>query len=235
MGTILNVNIYGLKASINCFGGEETRDVSRLLSLFLINETKEFDTKLDFKKNETSQEIGGLLFSHLAEKGIWAMHSGGFHFQGGHLTIGPSDSGKSTFSYMAMKNGLDLLSDDITLLRESSNGIELLPLYSTIFLKHGAITPEKKRYKPATLKFLLLPKIDNASLNFRKIKKKSYILRKLVPQFLWSYNKLEQKRQKHFIEKLCDYPAYEVYWGSKLFHDHTLFRVILDEIVQGER
>jgi len=33
---------------------------------------------------------------------------------------------------------------------------------------------------------------------------------------------------------MCHYPAYEVYWGSGLFHDHTLFRGILDEIVQSE-
>ena len=234
MGSILNLDIYGLKACINCFGRQETEDVSRLLSLFLINEITEFDTKLDFKKKETSQEIGGLLFSHLAEKGIWAMHSGGFHFHGGHLTIGPSDSGKSTFTLMAMKNGLDLLSDDITLLREAPDGIELLPFYSTIYLKNGTITPEKKRYKPATLKFLLLPKVNNGSLYLKKVKKKSDLLRKLVPQFLWSHNRVEQKRQKRFVEMLCHYPAYEVYWGSKLFHDHAIFRMILDEVVQSE-
>jgi len=234
MGSILNVNIYGLKARINCFGLEEKEDVARLLSLFLKDETEKSEAALDFRKKETPQEIGGLVFPHLARKGIWAMHSGGFHFHGGHLTVGPSDCGKSTFSHMAMKNGLDLLSDDITLLRETSDGVEMLPFYSTMFLKEGMIVPEQARYKPATLKYLLLPKIDNGSVYLKKVKKKIDLLRKLVPQFLWSYNRDEQKRQKRFLEMMCHYPAYEVYWGSGLFHDHTLFRGILDEIVQSE-
>ncbi|MDO9558554.1 MAG: hypothetical protein Q7I89_02595 [Syntrophales bacterium] len=205
-----------------------------MLSLFLKDETEEAEATLDFRKKETPQEIGGLLYSHLARKGIWAMHSGGFHFQGGHLTVGPSDCGKSTFSHMAMKNGLDLLSDDITLLRETPDGFEMLPFYSTMFLKDGMIVPEQERYKPATLKYLLLPKINNGSVYLKKVKKKIDLLRRLVPQFLWSYDGSEQKKQKRFLEKMCHYPAYEVYWSSRLFHDHTLLRGILDEVVQSE-
>lgn len=234
MGSILNVNIYGLRARINCFDREERNDVARLLSLFLKDEIEEAEVSLDFRKKETPQEIGGLLFPHLARKGIWAMHSGGFHFHGGHLTVGPSDCGKSTFSHMAMKNGLDLLSDDITLLRETPDGFEMLPFYSTMYLKNGTISPERERYKPAVLRCLLLPRSNNRSISLKKVKKRIYLLRKLVPQFLWSYNRDEQKRQKRFLEKMCHYPAYEVYWDSGLFHDHTLFKRILDEIVQSE-
>ncbi len=234
MGSILNVNIYGLKARINCFGLEEKEEIARLLSMFLRKEKQETEVTLKFKKKETPQEIGGLLFPHLARKGIWAMHSGGFHFHGGHLTVGPSDCGKSTFSHMAMKNGLDLLSDDITLLRETPDGFEMLPFYSTMYLKNGTISPERERYKPAVLRCLLLPRSNNRSISLKKVKKRIDLLRKLVPQFLWSYNRDEQKRQKQFLEKMCHYPAYEVYWGSGLFHDHTLFKRILDEIVQSE-
>jgi hypothetical protein len=234
MGSILNVNIYGLRAKINCFGREERDDVARLLSLFLKDEMEEAEIALDFRKKETPQEIGSLLFPHLARKEIWAMHSGGFHFHGGHLTVGPSDCGKSTFSHMAMKNGLDLLSDDITLLRETPGGFEMLPFYSTMYLKNGTISPERERYKPAVLRCLLLPRSNNRSISLKKVKKRIYLLRKLVPQFLWSYNRDEQKRQKRFLEMMCHYPAYEVHWGSGLFHDHTLFKRILDEIVQSE-
>jgi len=234
MGSILNVNIYGLTARINCCTPEEKGEIARLLSMFLRKDNQEAEVTLTFKKKETPQEVGGLLYSHLARKGIWAMHSGGFHFHGGHLTTGPSDCGKSTFSHMAMKNGLDLLSDDITLLKETPDGVEMLPFYSTMYLKSGTISPERERYKPATLKFLILPKCNNGSISLKKIRKKIDLLRKLVPQFLWSYNRDEQRRQKRFLEKMCHYPAYEVYWSSGLFHDHTLFREILDEIVQSE-
>lgn len=235
MGSILNVNIYGFKARINCFGPEEKKDVARLLSFFLKDETEEAETTLVFRKKETPQEVGGLLFPHLARKGIWAMHSGGFHFHGGHLTIGPSDCGKSTFSHMAMKSGLDLLSDDITLMRKTPDGVEMLPFYSTIYLKNGTISPERERYKPAMLKFLILPRFNNSSISLKKIKKKIDLLRRLVPQFLWSYDRSEQMLQKRFLEMICHYPAYEIFWGSGLFHDHTLFRGILDEIVQSDR
>jgi hypothetical protein len=235
MGSILNVNIYGFRARINCFGPEEKKDVSRLLSLFLKDETEEAETTVDFRKKETPQEVGGLLFPHLAHKRIWAMHSGGFHFHGGYLTTGPSNCGKSTFSHMAMKNGFDLLSDDITLLRETPDGVEMLPFYSTMYLKSGAITPEPERYKPALLKLLILPRFNNGSISLKKIKKKIDLLRKLVPQFLWSYNRSEQILQKRFLEMICHYPAYEIFWNPGLFNDYTLFREILDEIVQSDR
>lgn len=75
MGSILNVNIYGFRARINCFGPEEKKDVARLLSFFLQDETEEAEATLDFRKKVTPQEIGGLLFPHLARKEIWAMHS----------------------------------------------------------------------------------------------------------------------------------------------------------------
>ena len=234
MGSLLDINVYGLRARINCFSPDEEEAVGRLLSFFLTGEAAGAAPILDFRRKETPQEIGGRLFPLLAQRGIWAMHSGGFHFQGGCLAVGPSDCGKSTFSHMAMKNGLDLLSDDITLLRETGEGIEMLPFYSVIFLKHKAIAPGRDRYKPATLKFLLLPRYGEGSLYTKRIEKKGELLRKIVPQFLWSYSAAEQKPQKLFVERLCHYQAYEVSWGSRLFHDHTLFKRMLDEIVQSE-
>jgi hypothetical protein len=51
---------------------------------------------------------------------------------------------------------------------------------------------------------------------------------------LWSYTGKEQKKQKRFLERMCDYPAYEVYWNSRLFQDDAFFRKMLDEIMQSE-
>lgn len=234
MGSILDLNVYGLRARIRCFGRDEEEGVSRLLSLFLTGEAEGRAAILDFKKRDTPQEIGRLLFPLLAERRIWAMHSGGFHFQGGCLAVGPSNCGKSTFSHMAMQNGFDLLSDDITLLRKTHEGVEMLPLYSVIYLKDGMIRPGNERFKPAMLKFLLFPQPHNASWFIRRIQKKSELLRRLVPQFLWSHSSDEQQRQKRFLEGMCRYPAYELHWGPGLFHDHTLLRTMLDEIVQSE-
>jgi len=234
MDSILNINIYGLQATIHCDSPEERREISSLLSMFLNNGVMECGMNLDFRKKESTQEIGSLLFSHLARKGIWAMHSGGFHFWGGHLTVGPSDCGKSTFSHMAMMNGFDLLSDDITLLRETPSGVEMLPLYSKMYLKTAIIEPEPERYRPAILKYLLLPKPNSKSLSVRRIEKKIDLLKKLVAQFLWSYEKHEQQKQKAFLERMCQYPAYEVYWDLGMLHDRKLFRMMLDEIVQSK-
>lgn len=233
MESILHVNIYGLKARIRCHGPEEERDAALLLSLFLVDNLDEVDATLDFKKRERPQEIGGLLFSHLAAQGVWALHSGGFHFHGGHLTVGPSDCGKSTFSHMAFLHGFDLLSDDITLLRETPEGVELLPLYPAIYLKDGVVLPERTRYQPAMLKFLLLPKARGGAPQIKEMKKRIEVLRSLTPQVLWSYHESEQDRQKRLIEILCHYPAYEVYWNRTLYEDHVLFRSMLDEIVQS--
>ena len=234
MGTILNIDVYGLRARINCPHEEDGREVARLLVFFLKNDIEEVDATLDFTRKETPQEIGGLLFPHLSRKGIWAVHSGGFHFHGGYLTIGPSDCGKSTFSHAAMKNGLFLLSDDITLMKDCADGVEMLPFYSTMYLKDKMIVPEPHLFQPATLKVLLMPRSNNGSISLKKIDKKIDILRRMVPQLLWSYNGNEQKKQKRFLERMCDYPAYEVYWGPELFQDDAVFRNILDEIMQSE-
>jgi len=234
MGSTLNIDVYGLRVRINCSHEEDEREVARLLAFFLKNEIEEVDATLDFTRKETPQEIGSLLFPHLSRKGIWAMHSGGFHFDGGYLTIGPSDCGKSTFSHAAMNNGLFLLSDDITLMKESADSVEILPFYSTIYLKDKMIVPEPHLFKRAMLKVLLMPRANNGSIILKKIDKKIDILRKLVPQLLWSYSGNEQARQKRFLERMCDYPAYEVYWGPELFQDDAIFRNILDEIMQSE-
>jgi hypothetical protein len=233
MGSILDVNIYGLRARINCLSQENKRDVSRLLRLFLDDEIRPAERNIYFRKKETPQEVGGLLFPHLAHKGIWAMHSGGFHFHGGILTIGPSNCGKSTFTHMAMKNGFALLSDDVTLMKESEDGIELLPFYSVIYLRDKMVVPKKGLFKPASLRCLVALCFKNGPVRVKKIGKRIEKLRKITPQFLWSYRPAEQKRQKRFVEKMCDYPAYKVYWNSDMFRDDYRLRELLDGIVQG--
>lgn len=234
VGTLLDVNIYGLRARIDCFDREERENIARLLAMFLQDEPGEIDITIRFRKRETSREIGGFLFPHLARRGIWAIHAGGFHSHGGYLTVGPSDCGKSTFSHMALQQGLDLLSDDVTLLREIPQGIELLPFYSMIFLRDGKVLPKQERFKPAELTYLLMPKFTKNLMSLRKIEKKIDILKKLVLQFLWSYDGMEQTIQKRLIEKMCIYPAYEVYWNSTLFHDDRFFREMLDAVGQGK-
>lgn len=230
---MLKLDIYGLRTQIDFIRPKDEEEVTHLLKFFLKENIKEVDVNLSFKKKEVPQEIGSLLFPCLAEAGIWAMHSGGFHFKGGHLTVGPSECGKSTLSYMAMKNGLLLVSDDITLLRESDNGIEILPFYSIIFLKDKAIIPRPELFKPALLKYLLIPRTNNGPTFIKKMKKKVDLLRRLVPQFLWSYDRRAQKMQKYLLEKLCDYPAFELCWGVDLKENDLRFRKVLDEIIQG--
>ncbi|MBN2059577.1 MAG: hypothetical protein JW882_04085 [Deltaproteobacteria bacterium] len=233
MGPILDVNIYGLRTRIECLCEEDRRDISRLLKFFLEDGIAPAVRPLSFRKKAVPQEIGSLLFPRLARKGIWVMHSGGFHFNGGFLTVGPSDCGKSTFSHMAMKHGCPLLSDDVTLMKEKAEDIELLPFYSALYLKHEVIVPDQALFKTAELKCLLLPRFNNGPVRVKKIEKKIEKLRRIAPQFLWSYCSAEQKRQKRFVEKMCNYPAYEVYWNSDMFTDAAPFRVILDEIIQS--
>lgn len=210
------------------------KEVASLLKFFLKERLEEeVDINLNFAKKEVVQEIGSYLYPGLARRGIWAIHSGGFHFKGGHLTVGPSNCGKSALSYMAMKNGFSLVSDDIALLRETPRGLEILPFYSTIFLKGKAINPEPKLFKPTILKYLLFPTVTGGSTFIRKIEKRVDLLRKLVPQFLWSYNKQEQEKQKHFVERLSKYPAFELHWGTDLVKDVFHLGKVLDEIVPG--
>lgn len=230
---MLNFNIYGLRVQINFIRSEDEKEVANLLKFFLRKHIEDVDVILDFKKKERAYEIGALLFPYFADRGIWGFHAGGFHFNGGHLTVGPSDSGKSTLSYMAFKNGLPVISDDITLLRESSRGIEILPFYSTILVNEKAIVPKPELFEGTTLKYVLFP-IPIAGTTFvRKTQKKVDLLRRLVPHFLWAYDKKIQAQQKRFLERLCDYSAFEVYWDKELFDDIFIFRKILDEIIQS--
>ena len=230
---MLDLDIYGLRVRINFVDPDDEAGVTGLLRLFVRERSEKAYVGIDFRKKESSQEIGGLLFPFLAEQGIWAIHSGGFHYNGGRLTVGPSDCGKSTLSYMAMKNGLSLLSDDIALLRESSEGIEILPFYSTIFLRDRTVVPGLELFKPGALKCFFFPRAVRGPTCVEKMDKRIDLLKGLVPQFLWSYDRDIQERQKIFLEKLCGYPAFEVCWGRELFEDITVFREILDAVVQG--
>jgi len=230
---MLDFDIYGLKARVNFINRNDEKEVAGLLKFFLIEHIEKVEVDLDFIKEEAVQEIGGLFYRYLAEIGIWAMHSGGFHFKGGHLVVGPSDCGKSTMSYLAMRDGLPILSDDITLLRESANGIEMLPFYSTIFLNDEAIVPEPEQFKPAILKYFLFPSAISGTTFVKKKNKKIDLLKRLTPQLLWSYNRKEQEKQKRLLEKMCSYPAFEVCWGQELRGDSSVFREILNEVVQG--
>jgi len=228
---MLNFDIYGLKTGITFKDSKEQAEVAELLQFFLKDTLVEVDIIIEFKKKQRAQEIGALIYPHLAERNIWAMHSGGFHYRGGWLTIGPSNCGKSTFTSVAMRNGLSILSDDITLIRPADQGIELLPFYAKIFINDRALVPEPEAFKTGFLKSFVMPRKVDRTTSVKKLGKRSDLLRKLVPQFLWSYNEKEQGRQKVFVEKLCEYPAFEVCWGPEIWSEHFDFQDILNEIV----
>ncbi len=220
-----------MKTRINIRNKKEEAEVAELLNLFLVDTLDESDIIIEFRKKQRPQEIGALIYPHLAKKDIWAMHSGGFHYQGGRLTIGPSNCGKSTFTLIALQNGLSIVSDDITLIRLSDLGVELLPFYAKIFLKDRVLVPEPEVFKPGTLKSFVLPRKINGTTFVSKLGKRSDLLRRLVPQFLWSYNDGEQEKQKVFMERLCNYPAFEVGWGPHFWNDNFNFQDLLNEII----
>lgn len=280
---MLKLDIYGLRVRINFHHPKVEEDVARLLKIFLREDLDEVDVFLDYKEKGLPRAIGSQFFPHLAGKDIWGIHAGGFHLNGGHLTVGPPNRGKSMLSYMAMKNGFFVVSDDITLLRESIQEIEMLPFFSSIFLKGRAMMPESGLFKPAILKFLsnlehanrlsLLNKIAViANLLFsavylkgreivleqerikpailkyiifpihsdsirstyaKRVEKKADLLKDISPQLLWSYDKEIQERQTIFLEKLCDYPAFEIFLGSDLRENFSLFEDALNEVSQG--
>ncbi len=139
---MLKLDIYGLKIQIKCKYSKTEKDLTLLLRHFIKNNLEDVHIKIDLKEKVLPRAIGEDIFPHLAEKKIWGIHAGGIHYNGGHLVLGPSQCGKSTLCYTAMKKGFDIVSDDITLLKESGNTIEMLPLYAGIFLKNKKIGME---------------------------------------------------------------------------------------------
>jgi hypothetical protein len=230
----LSVEIYGLRAEIGFASREDAREVSKLLRMFTREEIESTDLTINYLKKERAQEIAVFLIPALARMKIWAVHAGGIHYQGGVLIVGPSDSGKSTFSYMALRNGFTIVSDDITLLRETEEGIGLLPFFSAIFWGGREITPELGSFEPANLKYILFPqKSEGSDTIVRKIDRKSEVAKKLIKSFLWAFESEVQEEQKKFIEKLSAYPAFEVDWNATLFNDPSYFKRILDEVIQS--
>ena len=231
---MLNLDIYGLKVRINFVRPEDEKELTSLLKLFLRKEGGGVDLELEFKKEERPQEIGGLLFPHLAKRGIWAMHAGAFQFKKGFLTIGPSCSGKSTLSFLALEKGFSVISDDVTLVRESGRFVEMLPFYSIIFLNGRSTSLELQTLKPAILKYLIFPKLTSGFNLVKRLEKKVDILKKIVPQFLWSLDRSTQEKQKRFLEKICNCPGFEMYWNTNLLKDDSIFRGMLNEVMQGQ-
>lgn len=271
---MLKLNIYGLRVAITFRYKKTEQAVARILNIFLQENLEAVDVFLNHRQKYLPRAIGSQIFPLLAKKDIWGMHAGGFHLDGGLLTIGHSNCGKSTLSYMAYKKGLVLVSDDITLLRESQRGIEMLPFFASIFLKNekavlksgllpptqkqrpallqgiAAITdllssifflkareivPEPGLFKPAILKYLIFPKHAGAinSTCVKRVAKKVDLMKKISPQFLWSYEKEIQKQQSSFLEKLCGYPAFEISLAPDLLNNFALFEEVLNEISQG--
>ena len=224
--------IYGLGVEIGFARKEDAMEVSRLLKLFIRERTDKIDLHVNYLKKERGQEIAVFLIPALSRIGIWAIHAGGVHsWGGGILLVGPSGSGKSTFTYRALKSRVPIVSDDITLLKENEKGITLLPFFSTIYFGDDEIIPNSEKFRPVSLKYLLFPRKSEGVTIVREINKKSKVAKRLVTSLLWAYEAEMQEKQRRFIEKLCKYPAFEVYWNNKLFDDPFYFRGILDEII----
>ena len=154
---MLKFDIYGLKVAITFRYKKTEQAVARLLNIFLQENLEAVDVHLHQRQKYLPRTIGSQVFPLLAQKAVWGIHAGGFHLNGGLLTVGHSNCGKSTLSYMAHKNGFLLVSDDITLLRESPEGIEMLPFFTSISLKNkkillnpGLLSPTQKQ-RPAFL------------------------------------------------------------------------------------
>jgi len=230
---MLACDIYGLKTRIRFLREEDEGEVAQLLRFFLKKDIDRVDVDLGFKKKAVAREIGSLLFPCLAEIGIWAVHAGGFHKNGVILTVGPSECGKSTLTYEALKRGLYVLGDDIILLRENQEGIEALPFFSTISLRDETVTPEAECFRPGLVRAFLLPRLTRDGTCVKRLERGSDLMQNLVPQFLWSSRKEISHAQALFLERLCAYPAYELGWGPEIREEPRVFEGMLHEIVQG--
>jgi len=226
-------DIYGLRVEMGFASMEEAGEVSRLLGLFVRERGGEVDLSFNYAKREKAKEIGTFLLPLLARRGIWSMHAGGFHFEGGLLVVGPSGSGKSTFSHLALENGLSIVSDDITLLREKGEAIELLPFYSVVCVREGDISPDIGRFGAGSLRAILFPRLVKGRVEVRRVKGRGEVTRRLVTGLLWSYEIEIRERQKEFLERMSTYPAFEVDWNLGIFDNPGTFERILDETLQG--
>lgn len=151
------------------------------------------DIKSSFWKSNLKTRIDFFLLVLLwlfREKELYALHSNCLIGKDGNgvLVLGPSGSGKSTCSLNLINQGWSYLSDDITLIRNSENGIEafsFLKLYSissilydkyfgSLLIKQNSSNARKKEFidlksiYPDKFKFscfpniLLFPKVTNS-------------------------------------------------------------------------
>jgi hypothetical protein len=166
--------------------------------------------------------------------GIYPLHAACMNSSGGILIVGPSDSGKSTFSRAAYKLGIPLLCDDIALLKPTSDGLKILPFYSYIKLDGDIVArPEVHFFQGIDLNIIAFPIPIMGLTVLKKITEKFEIFRRLVPQILWSMDYRVQSIQKEILLKLCEYPVFEICWDLNSREDMSYFEGMINDIVQG--
>lgn len=96
-----------------------------------------------FKENFFCRGIFSIaLIFLLQHRGHYYLHGAAFAKEERELLlIGESNSGKSTTTYQALRNGFQIVADDSLLLRENkkSGKIEVIPLYRELMLCHEAL------------------------------------------------------------------------------------------------
>lgn len=210
---MLECNIHGLRVRIDFPSPDDECDIKELLEFFVHTDIKGIDLDIRFIKKTLPQEIGGFLFPHLARRGLYSFHAGCIAIDGGILISGPSDSGKSTISKAIHRAGIPVIADDVVILSRREENILVRPFYSKIQLDGEMVRVDESFKQGIELKFIIFPiPVDNFTF-FNRVNSRMDIVRRLVPQILWSKEPDIQKEQKDFILQLSEYEAFYLYWS----------------------
>lgn len=232
---MLECDIYGLKARIDFRSSEDERGIKELFEFFIHKDINNIDIDIKFNKRRLLLEIGGLLFPHLARRGLYAFHAGCIVLNDGVLIVGPSDSGKSTIVKAALRTGIPLLADDVVILSSREEGIVVRPFYSKILLDGEEVKIDESFRNGIQLDFIIFPvPVDNFTF-YNRINSKIDIVRKLVPQILWSEDSHIQEDQKDFILKLGNYSAFDLYWSLEDRDNPSKIMEAIDAMVHCAR
>jgi len=233
MYSYLCFDIYGVRLKI-IFKKSGIEDLKKLFFPFLVEceEEGKFH-KLDFEPKSSPTEIAPMINPIFAKKGIWGFHGAGVIYKKRALVfLGKSGAGKSTLTRIFLSLGLKIIGDDIILMKDTEEGIDVLPLF------HGIQEKDKSSIKPIHYsnfsagnlsKIFILSGIRDKTKISGPIS--STLLKKeIYKNMLWGLDKDTIKKQLAFVEKLILNPAYYMILGHDILKEEELLIYNIEQI-----
>ena len=196
-------------------------DLKRLFSPFLVRcREEERYSQIEVSSRYIPSQIAPIINPLLAKNEIWGFHGAGvIHEKGALVFLGKSGTGKSTLIQIFLRLGLKIIGDDIILMKDTEEGIDVLPFFCGIQAedKSSIRTIPYSSFSSGRLSnIFILSGIGDKTVIKGPIPKAS-LKREIYENMLWALDESIIRKQLVFVEKLILTEGYYMTPGHDIF------------------